>query len=134
MSMEILINQRIYYPAFTNKELEVHLSSSNTDQIPQIDTTRVCSISTRIGAYSGWEIYHLLDECTGTEFNGFDWLFSDEDAKLLNHAIDQVLGGERQLGEIDDPEWVKDQLREMRSALKQAIEDGAETFEVLTWG
>ena len=139
MGMDIILNQRIYFPVHTsNGALAVTITDKNSS-LPVMDPNKICSVSIRLGEFRGYEVAELLELHTGSGFvsNGTDWFFGQHDAQHLIETISEILSnpGDSSFTPEDreEAEFFLETIQTLRRVLVEAIDNGADTFEVLTW-
>ena len=141
MGMDVILNQRIYLPVHTSKGEIVVTINDRDGTVPLIDYEKICSVSTRLDEFRGYEVAELLTNSTGSEFNGSDWLFGEDDARSLIEAIEYILDnpddssycrvdGWRSQEEVDH---FLEEIKRLKLVLEKALDNGADSFECLTW-
>lgn len=129
MSMTIILNQRIYFPAHDNNGLVINVGSVNHNvKCPKVDTHNVCSISVRLGEFYGYDLASYLDMHTGGDANGYEWVFGVDDATNLIESIEEKLGESAE----DTPDLNED-LEKIKQLIKKALDNGADEFEIYLW-
>jgi hypothetical protein len=133
MGMDVILNQRIDIPAVYHPD-DIHVSIvSDKFEVPKFDTSKICSMSIRLGTFSGYELAEFLNRHTGDIWsNGNDWFFCQYDAEILLNSIDDVLTGKGDLPkDVDAAEEFLREILKFKAILEEALTNGADCFEIL---
>lgn len=123
MSLDIMLNKRVFFPAYRHKDPKVVLSMQVEGyEQPSFDTNKIVSINVRLGDFSGYDFADFLGIYTTESGNAQSvWLFGRTEAMGLIEAIDEeAYGGE-----------MPEQHKRMKGIIREELDKGTDTFEFM---